>query len=82
MEASGGGDILNYQKNNETTTRISAMKMRFKGTRGYKDRAKVLSGKPEAGLVTRMPQHDTEKDLSQQKRSKAESENWCGVSRR
>lgn len=76
MEVSGGGDILNYQKNNEITTRIIAMKMRFKGARGYKDRAKVLSGKPDAGLVTRMSQHDTEKELNQQKRSKNESENW------
>lgn len=64
MEASGDGDILNYQKNYEITTRINAMKMRFKGLRGYKDRAKVLSGKPEAGLVTRTPQHDTEKELN------------------
>lgn len=57
MEASGDGDILNYQKNNEITTRISAMK-----GQGYKDRAKILFAKPEAGLVTRTPQHDTEKE--------------------
>lgn len=50
--------------------------MRLKGARGYIDRAKVLSGKPEAGLVISMPQHDTEKELNQQKRSKNESENW------